>query len=388
MALDPGFKSGCKVAVLDEQGGLLHNETIYPHPPRNDAAAALAVSRLVEEYSIRAAAVGNGTAGRETESWLRKLGLPIQVVVVSESGASVYSASETARSEFPDLDLTVRGAVSIGRRLQDPLAELVKIDPKSIGVGQYQHDVDQKKLKDSLDDVVTSCVNQVGVDINSASRELLRYVAGLGAALVSSILKYREVHGVFKSRDDFRKVPRMGPKAFEQSAGFMRITGGTNPLDASAVHPENYSLVDRLACGLGCTVAGLMSDEGLRSRIDPCKCEYAGESTMRDILAELAKPGRDPRSEFEPFSFDDNVHELSDLKPGMTLPGVVSNVTDFGLFVDIGVHQDGLLHRSRLKPGGMKRLTPGSRLDVEILQVDAARGRIALGIVKGPKGKD
>jgi uncharacterized protein len=381
LAVDPGFKSGCKVVVLNEHGDLLHNETIYPHPPQNRLGEAQkTVERLVADYEVRAAAIGNGTAGRETDSWLRSLKLPIHVVMVSESGASVYSASETARGEFPDLDLTVRGSISIGRRFQDPLAELVKIDPKSIGVGQYQHDVDQKKLKRALDDVVTSCVNRVGVDPNSASRELLTYVSGLNPALAANFVKYREENGAFRSREDFRKVPRLGPKAFEQSAGFMRITGGTNQLDGSAVHPENYGVVERIAKDLGCTITGLMGDESLRGKIIPEKYNDVGEATLRDILSELAKPGRDPRSDFELFSFEDSVHRLSDLKPGMTLPGIVSNVTDFGAFVDVGVHQDGLLHRSRMKPGRRNRLTPGLQLKVEILEVDEARGRIALGL--------
>ncbi|MDR3278932.1 MAG: helix-hairpin-helix domain-containing protein [Synergistaceae bacterium] len=383
LALDPGFKSGCKVAVLNERGDITHNETIYPHPPQNRGEdAKKAIERLVADYGICAAAVGNGTAGRETDSWLRSLRLPIHVVMVSESGASVYSASETARREFPDLDLTVRGAISIGRRFQDPLAELVKIDPKSIGVGQYQHDVDQKKLKRALDDVVMSCVNKVGVDANSASRELLTYVSGLNPTLAANVVKHREENGAFRSREDFRKVSRMGPKAFEQSAGFMRITGGANPLDASAVHPENYGVVERMASDVGCEVCDLMSDESLRARIAPDNYADIGGATMRDILSELAKPGRDPRSDFEFFSFDESVHELSDLKSGMTLPGVVSNVTDFGAFVDVGVHQDGLLHRSRIKPELRKRLAPGSRVEVEVLEVDEARGRISLGFVK------
>jgi uncharacterized protein len=290
-----------------------------------------------------------------------------------------------AREEFPEFDLTVRGAISIGRRLQDPLAELVKIDPKSIGVGQYQHDVDQKKLRASLDDVVTSCVNQVGVDVNSASRELLKYVSGLSSTLAANVVKYRDENGAFRSRDDFRRVPRMGPKAFEQSAGFMRIMGGDNPLDASAVHPENYELLARFARDLGCAVADLMGDETLRARIAPNLYPEVGEPTMLDILTELAKPGRDPRSGFELFSFDESVHELKDLSPGMTLPGVVSNVTDFGLFVDVGVHQDGLLHRSRLKGPDAKKLAPGSRVSVEVLSVDAERGRISLGLGKVAK---
>jgi uncharacterized protein len=380
LALDPGFKSGCKVAALDEHGGLLRYVTIYPHPPQNRADEAGEVVRsLIAEYGLGAAAVGNGTAGRETAAWLAGLGLPIHVVMVSESGASVYSASEVAREEFPDLDLTVRGAVSIGRRFQDPLAELVKIDPKSIGVGQYQHDVDQKKLKRALGDAVTSCVNRVGVDANSASRELLTYVSGLNPALAANFVKYREENGAFRSREDFRKVPRLGPKAFEQAAGFVRIRGGDNPLDASAVHPENYGVVERFAADLGCSVGDLIADGGLRSGIAPERYADVGSATMLDILAELDKPGRDPRSDFEPVAFDESVRELSDLKPGMTLPGVVSNVTDFGAFIDVGVHRDGLLHRSRMKHG-RAAISPGARVRVEVLEVDAARGRVSFGL--------
>lgn len=383
LALDPGFKSGCKLVVLSEQGDLLHNETIYPHPPQNRSEeAAKRVSALAKEYRLETAAVGNGTAGRETDAWLRGLGFPLQVIMVNESGASVYSASETARSEFPDHDLTVRGAVSIGRRLQDPLAELVKIDPKSIGVGQYQHDVDQKKLKSSLDDVVVSCVNQVGVDLNNASRELLKYVAGLSQTIVDNIVKYRGANGAFSSRDELHKVPRLGPKTFEQCAGFLRIRDGRNPLDASAVHPENYELVSRMARDLGCTVRDLMTDDTLRARIVPEHYDGVGSATLQDILSELAKPGRDPRREFEVFSFDGSVHEPSDLKKGMTLPGLVSNITDFGAFVDIGVHLNGLIHKSKLKGSAAKGIMPGSAVFVEILDVDLERGRISLSLAE------
>jgi uncharacterized protein len=383
LAVDPGFRSGCKIAVLDEHGGLLHHETIYPHPPQNRSVeASHAVASLVRDYAIEAAAVGNGTAGRETEVWLRSLELPIEIVMTVESGASVYSASEVARLEFPDLDLTVRGAVSIGRRLQDPLAELVKIDPKAIGVGQYQHDVDQKKLKGALGDVVSSCVNQVGVDINRASRELLEYVSGLNSTLAANIVKYRAENGEFRSREDFRKIPRMGPKAFEQSAGFLRIAGGDNPLDASAVHPENYGLVGRIARDLNCSVADLIGDGEARARIVPENYPLVGKETMVDILSELAKPGRDPRIEFEPFSFDERVREISDLRAGMTLPGVVTNVTAFGVFIDIGVHKDGLLHRNIVGSREMERIFPGFRLMVEVLGIDEARGRISLAPAK------
>ncbi|MDR1966562.1 MAG: RNA-binding transcriptional accessory protein, partial [Synergistaceae bacterium] len=381
LALDPGFRSGCKIAVLDERGDLLHHETVYPHPPQEKSAqAGKTVVGLVEKYGVEAAAVGNGTAGRETEAWLASLKLPVEIVMVSENGASVYSASEVAREEFPDLDLTVRGAVSIGRRLQDPLAELVKIDPKAIGVGQYQHDVDQKKLKGALDDVVSSCVNQVGVDINRASRELLGYVSGLNARLAANIVGYRRENGAFRSREDFRKIPRMGPKAFEQSAGFMRIRGGDNPLDASAVHPENYGFVGRIAVDLGCSISDLMQDDAKRARMAQLSYPDVGRGTMLDILSELAKPGRDPRDAFESFSFDEGARAPSDLMPGMKLPGIVTNVTAFGAFVDIGVHRDGLLHKNRVKPDEMKRLAPGLRLTVEVIEIDEARGRISLGL--------
>ncbi|MDR3281267.1 MAG: helix-hairpin-helix domain-containing protein, partial [Synergistaceae bacterium] len=379
LAVDPGFRSGCKVVALDEQGALIHHETIFPHEPQNRAdEAASAVKRIVRAYELCAVAVGNGTAGRETDSWLRSLGLPIEIALVNESGASIYSASEVAREEFPSLDLTVRGAISIGRRFQDPLAELVRIDPKSIGVGQYQHDVDQKKLKSALGDVVTNCVNRVGVQVNIASRDLLKYVSGLSSTLAANVVKFRDENGAFITRDDLRRVPRMGAKAFEQSAGFLRIWYGANPLDASAVHPENYALVERFASDLGCEVADIMTNRLLRKRIDAQNYPDVSESAMHDILSELARPGRDPRSEFEPFSFDENVHSLSDLKPGMRLPGIVSNVTDFGVFVDVGVHQDGLLHRNKMRGWSSKRLVPGSRLNVEVLDVDETRKRISL----------
>lgn len=377
VALDPGFRTGCKLAVLSEQGNLLEHGTIYPHPPQNRRKEAEDILRaIIEKYKIDAVAVGNGTAGRETEAWARGLGLRAHVIMVNESGASIYSASEAAREEFPNLDLTVRGAVSIGRRLQDPMAELVKIDPKSIGVGQYQHDVDQKALRSALDDTVASCVNRVGVDVNTASRELLKYVSGLGPNLADNILKYRSENGPFPSRAALRGVPRMGAKAFEQSAGFLRVLGGENPLDESAVHPESYGVVERMAKDLGCGVCELVRDGTLRARIEPENYPDVGGATLRDILSELAKPGRDPRSDFEVFEFDGSVREISDLVKGMILPGIATNITDFGVFVDIGVHQDGLLHKSRLR--GRRDIKPGDKLTVEVLSVETERKRIAL----------
>ncbi|HEY8965817.1 MAG TPA: Tex family protein, partial [Candidatus Methylacidiphilales bacterium] len=352
LAIDPGFRTGCKVVCLDRQGKLLHHDVVYPTASSiaeaRDAAAGLL--SMAKKYEIEAIAIGNGTAGRETEAFVKRLGLPIPVVMVNESGASIYSASEAAREEFPDHDLTVRGSVSIGRRLMDPLAELVKLDPKSIGVGQYQHDVDQTGLKKSLDDVVISCVNGVGVELNTASKQLLGYVSGLGPALAASIVAHRNAHGPFKSREELKKVERLGPKAFEQAAGFLRIRDGAHPLDASAVHPERYAVVDAMAKDLGCTVPDLMRDAGLRAKIDRSKyvTEEVGLPTLNDILAELAKPGRDPRQQFEVFSFQAGIEKVEDLKPGMKLPGIVTNVTAFGAFVDIGVHQDGLVHVSQL----------------------------------------
>lgn len=386
LALDPGFRTGCKVVCLDAQGRLLHNTAIFPHPPQKDREKATqTVRRLVEEYAIEAIAIGNGTAGRETESFVRDMALANVVVVsVNESGASIYSASAVAREEFPDQDVTVRGAVSIGRRLQDPMAELVKIDPKSIGVGQYQHDVDQKGLKGALDDVVEQCVNRVGVEVNSASKQLLTYVSGLGPTLASNIIVFREQEGPFTSRTQLKKVPRLGPKAFEQAAGFLRIHDGKNPLDASAVHPENYALVERMCKDLGCTVRQLMDSEALRERVQLEKYvdEKVGLPTLHDIMAELAKPGRDPRAEFEAFAFAENVHEVGDLKKGMELPGIVTNVTAFGAFVDVGVHQDGLVHKSKLRN---KTLKPGQHVTVEVLDVDLPRNRIALALVEAVK---
>ena len=385
LAVDPGFRTGCKVVVLDAQGNLKHYCAIFPtQSERQKEQAAATVRELCQKFKIEAIAVGNGTASRETEAFLRELQLDAPVVMVDESGASIYSASESARDEFPDHDVTVRGSVSIGRRLQDPLAELVKIDPKSIGVGQYQHDVDQAALKKSLDDVVMSCVNAVGVEVNTASAQLLTYVSGLGPQLAKNIVKYREENGPFRKRQDLMKIPRFGAKTFEQAAGFLRIHASENPLDASAVHPERYALVERMARDLGCAVRDLMRDPALRKKIDLNK--YVGGDvglpTLQDILAELEKPGRDPRPQFEAFSFSDAVHELTDLKPGMVLPGIVTNVTNFGAFVDIGVHQDGLVHISQLADKFVKDpnavVKVRQKVQVKVVEVDAARKRIAL----------
>ena len=387
LAVDPGFRTGCKLAVLDAQGRLLAHEAVIPHQSeRLRTAAGERVRDLVTRHGVEAVAVGNGTAGRETETFLRGLGLPptVAIVMVNESGASIYSASDVARDEFPDLDLTVRGAVSIGRRLQDPLAELVKIDPKSIGVGQYQHDVDQPALRRSLDDVVMSCVNSVGVEVNLASRQLLTYVSGLGPQLAANVVAYRQENGPFRSRAELRKVPRLGPKAFEQAAGFLRIRDAADALDASAVHPESYPTVKAMARDLSATVPDLLRDAALRSRIEPSRYVTAttGLPTLTDILAELARPGRDPRREFESFSFAPGVEKLEDLEPGMRLPGIVTNVTKFGAFVDVGVHQDGLVHVSRLAdrfvrdPADVVKVN--QRVMVTVLEVDARRRRISL----------
>jgi protein Tex len=387
LAVDPGFRTGCKLAVLDAQGRLLENETVYPHQSeRLRTAAGERVRELVTRHGVEAVAVGNGTAGRETEAFLRGLGLPptVSVVMVNESGASIYSASDLAREEFPDLDLTVRGAISIGRRLQDPLAELVKIDPKSIGVGQYQHDVDQPSLRRSLDDVVMSCVNSVGVEVNLASRRLLTYVSGLGPQLAANVVAYREENGPFHSRAALRKVPRLGPKAFEQAAGFLRIRDAADPMDASAVHPESYPVVKAMARDLSATVPDLLRDPGLRARIEPARYVTAtvGLPTLMDILAELARPGRDPRRVFEAFSFAPGVEKPEDLEAGMRLPGIVTNVTKFGAFVDVGVHQDGLVHVSRLAdrfvrdPADVVKVN--QKVMVTVLEVDTARRRISL----------
>ena len=387
LALDPGFRTGCKLVCLDAQGNLLQHTAIYPHTgDRQRAEAGRVVRELCERYAIEAIAIGNGTAGRETEAFIRDLQLPTapQVVMVNESGASIYSASEVAREEFPDHDLTVRGAVSIGRRLQDPLAELVKIDAKAIGVGQYQHDVDQAALKRSLDDVVVSCVNRVGVDVNTASAQLLTYVSGIGPTLARNLLAYRLENGPFTARAQFRKVKGLGPKAFEQAAGFLRIHGGKQPLDASAVHPESYPIVDRMCADLGCTVSELLCNEPLLKQIDPARYVTAqvGLPTLRDILAELAKPGRDPRPSFEAFAFAEGIESLEDLQVGMRLPGIVTNVTAFGAFVDIGVHQDGLVHISHLANTYVRNphdvVKVQQRVIVTVIGIDLPRKRVAL----------
>jgi len=386
LALDPGFRTGCKVVCLDEQGKLLANTTVYPHNGVAKAVeAAHEIQSLIEKHKIEAIAIGNGTAGRETEDFIRKLQLSnIIVVMVNESGASIYSASEAAREEFPDYDITVRGAVSIGRRLMDPLAELVKIDPKSIGVGQYQHDVDQHKLQESLADTVISCVNAVGVELNTASKQILSYVSGLGPALAQSIVDYRNQHGAFKRRADLKKVPRLGEKAFEQAAGFLRIRGAENPLDASAVHPERYALVEAMAKDLGQQVDHLLKDEKSRKSIPLAKyvSDEVGLPTLHDILAELSKPGLDPRERFEVFSFTEGINTVSDLKVGMKLPGIVTNITNFGAFVDIGVHQDGLVHLSQLSNRFVKDpnevVKVHQPVEVTVVEVDAARNRISL----------
>lgn len=386
LALDPGFRTGCKTVVLDAQGNLLENTAIFPHNGAGGLAEAeRTVKYLVSKYDIEAIAIGNGTAGRETEEFVRKLGLiDVIIVMVNESGASIYSASEIAREEFPDQDVTVRGAVSIGRRLMDPLAELVKIDPKSIGVGQYQHDVDQNKLQASLDDTVMSCVNAVGVELNTASKQILSYISGLGPSLAQQIVNYRRENGPFSSRRELKKVPRLGDKAFEQAAGFLRIRNGKHPLDASAVHPERYPLVERMAKDLGVEVTQLMDDSNLRKQIDLKKyiSDEVGLPTLNDIMLELAKPGLDPREQFETFSFTDGVNAISDLKVGMKLPGIVTNITNFGAFVDIGVHQDGLVHLSQLAnhfvsdPHEVVKVQ--QKVLVTVTEVDEKRNRIAL----------
>ena len=393
LALDPGFRTGCKLVCLDEQGTLLHNEAIYPHSGNQKMFEALStMENLVEEYKIDCIAIGNGTASRETEQFVKKIRFkkPVKIYIVSESGASIYSASEVAREEFPDYDLTVRGAVSIGRRLLDPLAELVKIDPKSIGVGQYQHDVNQTKLKESLDDVVVSCVNQVGVNVNTASKHLLTYVSGLGPTLAQNIVNYRTEHGPFGSRDELKKVPRMGDKTFEQCAGFLRIDGAKNPLDNSAVHPEKYYIVNKMAKDLGCSVADLIKSPETRKKIDVKKYvdDQTGLPTLTDIMQELEKPGRDPRGEFTSTEFDDTIQTIKDLKEGMELNGVVTNVTNFGAFVDLGIHVNGLIHVSQM--GGTRRnpVNPASVLKIQqsvkvkVLSIDINRERIGLALEK------
>ncbi len=392
LAIDPGFRTGCKVVCLDAQGKFLLNDTIYISQSENELKeAAEKIKKLCKHFKTEVIAIGNGTASRETEEFIRGLELPnIHVVVVSESGASIYSASDVAREEFPDQDVTVRGSISIGRRLMDPLAELVKIDPKSIGVGQYQHDVDQPKLKQSLDDVVVSCVNQVGVEINTASKQLLMYVSGVGPVLAQAIVKYRDQKGPFKSRQDFMNVPRLGGKVFEQSAGFLRIRDGENPLDASSVHPESYAIVDQMAKDLGCQVLDLIKEENLRQKINLSKyiTDKVGLPTLTDIMNELAKPGRDPREEFEIFKFDDSVKKPEDLKPGMKLPGIVTNITAFGVFVDIGVHLDGLIHISQLADRYIKDpnevVKVHQKVKVTVLEIDLARQRISLSMREKP----
>ncbi|MFK7925559.1 MAG: Tex-like N-terminal domain-containing protein [Bacteroidia bacterium] len=387
LALDPGFRTGCKVVALDELGNLKENTAIYPHPPINKSSAAAAIIHdLVARHAIEVISVGNGTAGRETEAFLASIGLPkeIPIVMVSESGASIYSASAVAREEFPDQDLTVRGAVSIGRRLMDPLAELVKLDPKSIGVGQYQHDVDQNALKKSLDDTVMSCVNGVGVEVNMASKELLTYVSGLGPSLAQNIVNYRAENGPFLSRAALKKVPRLGDKAFEQAAGFLRIRDAKNPLDSSAVHPESYGIVKQMAKDLGVSVSDLIEQEPLRKQIQLQKyvTETVGLPTLKDIVEELAKPGRDPREKFEVFQFAAGVNAISDLHEGMVLPGIVTNIVDFGAFVDVGVHQDGLVHLSQMAYKYIKHPTEvvkvHQQVQVKVIGLDIGRKRINL----------
>ena len=391
MGIDPGFRTGCKVVCLDAQGNLLHHEAIFPHPPVNKASvAAHQVEQMVEKYNIEAIAIGNGTASRETAQFVKQLqfGHDVKQFVVSEDGASVYSASKTARDEFPDEDVTVRGAVSIGRRLMDPLAELVKIDPKSIGVGQYQHDVDQSKLKKSLDQTVESCVNLVGVNLNTASQHLLTYVSGLGPTLAKNIVEYRKANGAFASRAQLKKVARLGPSAFEQCAGFLRIPGARNPLDNSAVHPESYHIVEQMAKDNHCTVAQLIGDAAKRKAVDIKKyvTDTVGMPTLTDIMAELEKPGRDPREQIEEFEFDKNVTSVDDLVAGMVLPGIVTNITNFGAFVDVGVHQDGLVHVSQLADRYVTDPTQVVKLHqhvkVRVVEVDRKRNRISLSMKK------
>jgi len=391
LAIDPGFRTGCKVVCLDEQGNLLHNEAIFPHPPANEKVKAIqAVSAMVAKYGIEVIAIGNGTASRETVEFIKRVPLPkgARVFTVSEDGASIYSASEVAREEFPDYDVTVRGAVSIGRRLMDPLAELVKIDPKSLGVGQYQHDVDQNLLKETLDNIVESCVNNVGVNLNTASSYLLSYVSGIGPALADNIVEYRSEHGAYKSRKELLKVKRLGDKAFEQCAGFLRIQGAENPLDNSAVHPESYHIVDKMARDLGITARDLVGNTELCSKIDAA-CyvdEVFGLPTINDIISELRKPGRDPRESAQEFEFAHDIHTIEDLHTGMELPGIVTNITAFGAFVDIGIKQNGLIHASQMGVKGMadpsKILKLHQKVKVTVVSLDLDRARIGLRLIK------
>lgn len=392
LAIDPGFRTGCKVVCLDAQGALLHNDTIFPHPPQNERTMAVKkISNMVESYRIEVIAIGNGTAGRETEAFIKKIALPedIRVYSVSEDGASVYSASPVAREEFPEYDVTVRGAVSIGRRIMDPLAELVKIDPKSIGVGQYQHDVDQGLLKDRLDEVVENCVNSVGVNLNTASKHLLSYVSGVGPAIAKNIVDYRTENGAFVSRKDLKKVKRLGDKVFEQCAGFLRIPGAANPLDNTAVHPESYPVVEAMAKDAGVSVAGLLADREIRRKIELKKyvTEAVGMPTLNDIMQEMEKPGRDPRSSFKVLEFAEDIRTIEDVRSGMELPGIITNVTDFGAFVDFGIKQNGLIHVSKMSRG--RRIKSPSEavkvhqhVKVRVLDVDLRRGRIALELLE------
>lgn len=387
LAIDPGYRTGCKIVCLDAQGNLIHNTTIYPHPPRNEFGTSVKkIRQLVEQYNIEAISVGNGTAGRETERLVTSIGFDrkVKVFMVSEDGASIYSASKLAREEFPDYDVTVRGAVSIGRRLMDPLAELIKIDPKSLGIGQYQYDVNQTELKKSLDMTVTSCVNQVGVNLNTASVQLLTYVSGVGESLAENIVEYRKINGAFSDRDELMQVPRLGAKAFEQSAGFLRIPDGTNPLDNTAVHPESYSVVEKIACDAGCTIQELIGNSELRKSI--ILADYVTESigipTLEDIMSELDKPGRDPRKKIEFFSFDSSIKSIEDLKIGMELPGIVTNITNFGCFVDIGIKENGLVHISQMSDSFVKDplsvVSVHQHIRVKVINVDLSRNRVAL----------
>jgi len=387
LALDPGFRSGCKLVILDKQGSLIHNETIYPHPPQSEVKQSVAkIQNLVKAYKVEAIAIGNGTAGRETENLIKRIPFETELIalMVNESGASVYSASAVAREEFPNYDVTVRGAVSIGRRLMDPLSELVKIDPKSIGVGQYQHDINQVMLQKGLESVVESCVNKVGVELNTSSKQLLTYVSGVGPTLAAKIVEYREKNGMFTSREQLKKVPRLGEKVFEQAAGFLRIRESDNPLDASAVHPESYQLVGKMAKKIGCSVKDLLSSEELRKQLNLQEfvTDTVGMPTLTDILNELSKPGRDPREKFELFEFDQNINHIDDLRIGMVLNGIITNITNFGAFVDIGVHQDGLVHVSQLAdkfvkdPNTVVKLN--QKVSVKVIEIDKERKRIQL----------